>query len=154
MIDEESVHYPLLGYASDSEWFSLAHLGGASGYVRLGPKDRTFVVSMFHQMHCLRVLNLAFTKAKLATPGHLHHCLNYLRQGALCHADISLEPGDFEQRNFTRQRTGATHTCKDWSKVYPIVEQNFSRWNKKQQGMFRLQIEVTADKVIISSSKT
>lgn len=131
MTDEETVHYPAIGYASDAEWFSMADVDAGSGYIRLGPDNRIFAVSMFHQMHCLRMINLAFTKAPIATPAHLQHCFNYLRQGALCGADTSLESGDFEMRNFSWQRTGATHTCRDWTKVYLNMEQNFASWESK-----------------------
>ncbi|KAF9524163.1 hypothetical protein CPB83DRAFT_861718 [Crepidotus variabilis] len=128
MTDEESVHYPLLGMESDSEWFALADLESGSGYLRLGPENRIFAVSMFHQMHCLRMINLAFLKAHIASPPHLHHCLNYLRQAALCKADLSLEPGNFEERNFETQRSGATHLCQDWSAVYPFMETKYQWW--------------------------
>ncbi|KAF9045155.1 hypothetical protein BJ165DRAFT_1475704 [Panaeolus papilionaceus] len=128
MTDEESVHYPLLGAASDPEWFAMGDVDAGSGYLRLGPDDRLFAVSMYHQLHCVRMLNLAFAKSRIATPGHIQHCLNYLRQGALCNADLSLEPGNFENRNFEEQRVGATHTCRDWSVTYPIMEGNFVWW--------------------------
>ena len=131
MTDEESAHYPILGKFSDAEWFSMADEDAGSGYLRLGPEDRIFAVSMYHQMHCLRMLNVAFTKARIASSGHLHHCLNYLRQGALCNADLSLEPGDFEMRNFEREKIGATHTCRDWSQSYQVMNENYSWWTKK-----------------------
>lgn len=126
MVAEESIQYPILGHSSDPEWFSLTT--SEFGYVRLGPDGRLFIVSMFHQMHCLRVLNLAFSKARIATPGHIKHCLNYLRQAALCAADLTLEPGDFETKDYGVERTGATYTCRDWSSVYPIMEEYSARW--------------------------
>lgn len=130
MTDEESVHYQVQGLPSDWDWFSLAGYEVGLGYARLGPENRIFVVSMFHQMHCLRMLNLAFSKEPIAVPEHIHHCLNYLRQAALCGADLSLEPGDFEERDFAKQRTGARHKCKDWSKAYSTMERNFVEWEK------------------------
>ncbi|KAH0584445.1 hypothetical protein H2248_009982 [Termitomyces sp. 'cryptogamus'] len=126
MVAEETVHYPLLGLQSDAEWFSLTP--SKFGYVQLGPENRLFSVSMFHQLHCLRMLNLAFGKARIATSGHVQHCLNYLRQAALCSADLTIEAGNFEDRDFATARTGATYMCKDWSLVYPFLEENGARW--------------------------
>ena len=126
---EESVHYQLMGLQSDDEWFSLA--SADYGYVRLGPEDRMFVITMFHELHCLRVLNMAFGKAPLATPEHIRHCLGYLRQGVLCAPDLTLEPGNFEDRDFEVDRTGATHTCRDWSVVYPIADENYYAWTNR-----------------------
>ncbi|KAH7903246.1 hypothetical protein BJ138DRAFT_181613, partial [Hygrophoropsis aurantiaca] len=84
---EESADYPVLGLASDAQWFSLA--GPHEGFVRLGQNDRIFVVSMFHELHCLRLLNAAFDgPAGTVSKGHAQHCLNYLRQMALCSADL------------------------------------------------------------------
>lgn len=129
---EESIHYPLLGNASDAEWFSLTSEG--FGYVRLGENDRVFMVTMFHEMHCLRILNLAFSKEPIASPEHIQHCLNYLRQGALCSPDLSLEPGNFEEKDFSVERTGAVHMCYDWETVYDTMKMSMGRWMEKNHG--------------------
>ena len=147
------MHYPLLGYASDAEWFALA--GSAYGYVRLNapsnssctqPLDadgssslkcdktanRMFVVTMFHEMHCLRLLNLAFDPSDPVGEGHIKHCLNYLRQMILCDADLTLEPADWEKQlsegGDDLNRQGSTHICRDWETVYDAVEKNWREW--------------------------
>ena len=74
------------------------------------------------------MLNLAFTKSKASTPGHIGHCLSYLRQNALCGADLALEPGNFEERDFEIDRVGATHTCKQWTGVYSTMNANHDYW--------------------------
>ncbi|KZT04599.1 uncharacterized protein LAESUDRAFT_760894 [Laetiporus sulphureus 93-53] len=55
---EESVHYPLLGDASDDAWYALTNW--TNGFVVLGPEERLFAITMFHELHCLRILNLAY----------------------------------------------------------------------------------------------
>ncbi|KZT01793.1 uncharacterized protein LAESUDRAFT_739017 [Laetiporus sulphureus 93-53] len=129
MVIEESVHYPLQGLASDGQWDSLS--SESYGYVRLGTDDRLFAVTMFHELHCLRMLNFAFGKEGIATPEHIRHCLGYLRDGILCTPDLTLEPGDFEERDFEVERMGATHFCRDWSAVYPIMDENYAVWKAK-----------------------
>ena len=126
---EESVHYPPLGEPTEEEWLSIA--SPSYGYVRLGPEDRTFVVSMYHVLHCLRMLNRAFSKLPGATVGHIKHCLNYIRQGILCQPDLTLEPGNFEDRDFSVERIGGTHMCRDWEHVYKFVDQNYDVWTNK-----------------------
>ncbi|TFK55502.1 hypothetical protein OE88DRAFT_1672200 [Heliocybe sulcata] len=127
LITEETVHYPLLGPDSDTEWDALSSAG--YGYVRLGPDDRLFSVSMFHELHCLRMLNLAFGKAHIASRAHIKHCLNYLRQNILCSPDLTLEPGDFEEKDFSVEGEGSMHVCRDWSSVYPVMDEDYYRWS-------------------------
>ncbi|KAF9000120.1 hypothetical protein BDQ17DRAFT_1327939 [Cyathus striatus] len=129
---EESNRYRAQGLQSDPEWFSLTT--SSIGYVRLGDPKRMFMVTMFHEFHCLRMLNLAFEPtAKPGTPeyipsDHLRHCLDYLRQMVLCSADMTLEEGDFTEREFDSDRLGAVHVCKDWSAVYGVMEENWREW--------------------------
>ncbi|GJE88769.1 hypothetical protein PsYK624_048550 [Phanerochaete sordida] len=122
---EDSVHYPLRGTASDLQWLALTSAG--AGYVRLGPSDRQFVLTMFHEMHCLRILNLAFRRQTRLE--HVEHCLNYIRHGALCAPDLTLEPGDFEDSERGGGYTAGTHMCKDWGAVYAGSNANFRTWN-------------------------
>ncbi|TFK96611.1 hypothetical protein BDV98DRAFT_635697, partial [Pterulicium gracile] len=126
---EESSRYPLLGWKSDAAWSSLG--SSSSGFVRLGPSNRLFMVTMFHEMHCLRVLNLAFDPSNIVSDGHIAHCLGYLRQQALCNADLTLEPAGWEDKDFGGTDTeGATHVCRDWEQVYRVVEDNWVRWKQ------------------------
>jgi hypothetical protein len=48
MTVEESPTYPLQGVESDAEWFSMTSAG--YGYVHLGPNNRIFAVTMFHEV--------------------------------------------------------------------------------------------------------
>lgn len=126
---EETVHYLPLGETSDEAWFSVSSAG--YGYVRLGPEDRTFVVTMFHELHCLRMLNRAFTKSNGATPDHLRHCLSYIRQGVLCSPDLTLESGNFEEKEFEVERHGGTHTCRNWDQIYHFMDDNYFEWRNR-----------------------
>ncbi|KAI0833600.1 hypothetical protein BC628DRAFT_1335283 [Trametes gibbosa] len=127
---EESVHYLPLGSASDAEWLSLAQPG--FGYVRLGPDNRTFVVSMYHEMHCLCMMNLAFSPSAVSLP-HVKHCLNYLRQNIICTPDLALEWGDFETKDFDVERTHGVHECKDWAPIYSAVTDNYEAWQRQTE---------------------
>ncbi|KAH7912739.1 hypothetical protein BJ138DRAFT_1147525 [Hygrophoropsis aurantiaca] len=126
---EESVHFTLDSDASH-EWWSVSPPG--TGGVRFGPDNRVLFVAMFHETHCLRL----FRDGLLGhlDSEHMLHCLNYVRQWTLCHADLTLEPGDFTTRNFTQDRVGATHVCRDWDALYDEVSRNWVAWEAKGSG--------------------
>ncbi|KAH7918124.1 hypothetical protein BV22DRAFT_1025125 [Leucogyrophana mollusca] len=121
---EESVHFSPDPKASH-EWWAASPPG--TGGVRLGAENRVFFVSMFHQTHCLRYFRDGLLGKSV--PEHILHCLNYVRQWTLCHADLTLEPGDFTMRNFTQDRVGQTHVCHDWDALYDEVSANWAEWN-------------------------
>ncbi|KAH8993695.1 hypothetical protein EDB92DRAFT_1759978, partial [Lactarius akahatsu] len=87
------------------------------GAGRIGADNRTIAVSHFYyQEHSLHK-QLTNRTSKRRLPHH-RHCLNYLRQQALCHPDLTLEPGDFARRNCEVDRIGQTHTCRDLDTVW------------------------------------
>nr|GAT49483.1 predicted protein [Mycena chlorophos] len=84
---------------------------------------------MHLQLHCLQTFRDTLVDLNPALSwGHLRHCVNYLRQRALCQADLTLEPGDFTKRDFTYDRTGATHTCGNWNALISKVDDNWNNW--------------------------
>ena len=127
MVVEESVHYPITDPEAMDEWLYNSPFG--MGSVRLGPNNRGFFISMFHELHCLRLMRTALASTpKPSLIDHSFHCLNYLRESALCASDTTLEPGDFMQRDFTVDRLGATHICRDWGAIYEDVRINWVEW--------------------------
>jgi len=126
MVVEESAHYSLTDPEAGIEWLYTSPPG--TGSVRFGAENRTFFVSMFHELHCLRGFRHHFLGGKHSDKAHLQHCFNYLRQQILCHADLTLEPGDFTTRNFSENRIGATHTCQDWEAIYDYLTVNWDDW--------------------------
>ena len=127
---EESVRYSPWDAEGPAEWSSTSPPG--EGSVRLGRDGRVFYLSMFHELHCLRRIQKSLRDPQSVTRpavlGHTQHCLNYLRQWSLCQADRTLEVGDFVTRNFTADRVGAVHTCRDWRAVYDRVTYDWSNW--------------------------
>jgi hypothetical protein len=123
------VHYDLDSPVAAMEWNTTLPSGGAT--IHLGPDQRVFTVSLFHQMRCLNIIreSLAEVYADLSSkPAISHealtrHCMNYLRQMILCRADTRLEP---VRSNIGRgiAMSEVTHTCLDWSVVYEAAEAN------------------------------
>ncbi|KAJ7245285.1 hypothetical protein C8J57DRAFT_1242281 [Mycena rebaudengoi] len=122
------------------DWASTIPRG--HGWVKLGPDHRPFAVTMYHQLHCIdgirQYLLLSskgeHSKAKNSKI-HASHCFNYLRQLLLCGADITLEPTALVTLGHGKMGEGASgegvpHTCRDWTQVRSMVEENSSQWVK------------------------
>ncbi|KJA25155.1 hypothetical protein HYPSUDRAFT_38122 [Hypholoma sublateritium FD-334 SS-4] len=131
---EESVHYALDAPEAFEEWAELQQRIPGAGSVRFGPSHRYFILPMFHELHCIEnmrdeVLGQGINRnKKMVGWGHVQHCANYLRQWTLCRADLTLERGDFAERNFTWDRQGATHQCRDWRAVFDAVHSDWKSW--------------------------
>ncbi|KAM7206081.1 protein of unknown function (DUF3328) domain containing protein [Naviculisporaceae sp. PSN 640] len=86
------------GEESDMWWRKVFPIG--RGFVQhpdISPVPHGLAV--FHQLHCLNALRHGYWAARdgiepghLAQPGHIRHCIDYLRQSIMCHADTNLEP--------------------------------------------------------------
>ena len=128
MVVEESVHYAPGAPGAKDEW-RYERGAGFDGVGRIGAGNRTFAVSVFHQQHCLLNLYKQLTNRtnKHRFPHH-KHCLNYLRWHALCHPDLTLEPGDFARRDFEVDRVGQTHTCRDFEAAWDYDTRNWLDW--------------------------
>ncbi|KAF8157308.1 hypothetical protein K438DRAFT_1687140 [Mycena galopus ATCC 62051] len=128
MLMEETRSYPMDGGANAREiWATTTSKG--FGYVRLGAEHRAFAVSMFHQLHCMRLIHAALAgQYDEASHWHMQHCLNYIRQMILCSPNLTLEPADILSRDYEADRTGATHVCEDWSAMYRGAEKNWDTW--------------------------
>jgi len=107
--------------ASNAEWESLSP---GKGLIYLGEEKRPFSISMFHQLRCISILREEAIRNVTNPPGFMSglglHCLNYLRQTALCRASLALEPVTASPPVIMDY----DYTCKDWSAVYRAVSEN------------------------------
>ncbi|KAK0460181.1 uncharacterized protein EV420DRAFT_254840 [Desarmillaria tabescens] len=103
-------HYALDTETGISEWDRLLPPGG--GMVHLGPTQRPFSVSMFHQLRYLNII-----RGGLKDPKELlQHCMNYLQQMVLCRADSQLQS---VRRSTGRHVTSWSQprACRSWKIV-------------------------------------
>lgn len=132
---------------NNGAWDEITHLGmvaltGAE-QSKLGPSavfddadesptgETTYLgaVEVFHQLHCLDMLRLeiygeldgwyskhsphnAHTK-----PGHVEHCIDYIRQSLMCHPSLDILPFYADEKNMSKPVFNATRTCADFSKI-------------------------------------
>ncbi|KAJ6464364.1 hypothetical protein C8R45DRAFT_1023826 [Mycena sanguinolenta] len=129
---QESVHFTL--NASDpvaaDEWVLYSSIPKEFGRTRLGASQRVLVLTVSHQMHCLRRIHIALLNREdpLANSAHVHHCLNYLRQTLLCEAIDTVELGDFMEQDYELERIGGTLVCRDWGKAFDILDAKYEEW--------------------------
>jgi Mycotoxin biosynthesis protein UstYa len=133
MVAEETVHYGIDTPEGMEDWATTQVDGG--GFMTVGPPRRGFSVSMFHQLHCLRLVRWALGgKYHAKAWGHVQHCLNYLRQDIICDSDVTLEPADILERDYEAERFGSVHICRNWEALYMEANDNWAQW-AKEQGM-------------------
>ncbi|KAJ6602431.1 hypothetical protein DFH09DRAFT_899992 [Mycena vulgaris] len=131
MMVEDTVRYRYPSYEAPKEW-AYASPSGAGTYHADG--QLSLFVSMLHQYHCIETFGQQLTRTRKASDwGHLQHCLNYMREMTLCHPDLTLEPGDFTQRNFTTEHGGTIHVCRDLDPVYNSLRSNWMEWTRFQK---------------------
>jgi hypothetical protein len=124
MLLDDSVHYDLGSPRGIAEWKSL--FPPHDGAIRLGPDARPFGLSMFHELACVDTLRDALvsddTDMKPFERPNVDHCMNYLRQAALCRGDLTLQNLRRVDNHVTDWFT--TYECKDWSAVYDAIARN------------------------------
>lgn len=124
---EETVHYRHPNNGVSKEWF-FANPQGAGSF-RPATDAPTLFVTMLHQHHCVETFGEQLTRTNRTTDwGHLQHCMNFLRELSMCRPDLTLEPGDFTQRDFQTERFGAVHVCRNLDPVYDILNLNWKQW--------------------------
>jgi len=132
----ESTRYPdISSNVSSGMW--LTQFPAGAGYTHLGPDYRAFYTSMWHELHCLRVIHLLLEDPdddSFGGEGHLQHCLNYLRQYVLCGADDTLEPGDYKVMEERGEDVIFERECMDWQKIFDFNNRNEEAFRKDQLG--------------------
>jgi hypothetical protein len=53
-------------------------------------------------------------------PAHVRHCIDYLRQSLMCHADTNIEP--VVERLDGVKGFGSVHQCRDFNSVMDWIE--------------------------------
>ncbi|KAF8959149.1 hypothetical protein BDZ97DRAFT_1667613 [Flammula alnicola] len=124
LFEKNDTSYPL---TDNDAWNSL--VPPELGLTRIGPKGRPFGLAIYHQLHCLNSIRYMYMVARLGLTldsnvdtSYMHntHCIHFLRQGLLCHPDLTLIPVNGTQ--------GELHRCRDWSKIRKFVEDNQDEW--------------------------
>ncbi|KAI1148472.1 hypothetical protein F4825DRAFT_433881 [Nemania diffusa] len=132
------------GPESNAAWHSLlqgtivkvtAEELAQAGLESLALKDGTgylATLGVYHELHCIKRLRMWFyqdvyysnlTEAAYAeTRAHTEHCLDFVRQSAVCHGDVSLAPYRWLQDHEGHvigptMEPGGIHKCVRWDSL-------------------------------------
>jgi hypothetical protein len=135
--------------ADDEDWAHLLPYG--HGFVHHTATNSSYLVSQYHQIHCLRSFRNYFKflmdgNSTLGTPSvnHIDHCMRYMRQMVLCYGDSTLEPTHKQRAHDGRvvdavTGFGVTHTCRDWTQIWEYAETNWRSWEAQNASMSSLR---------------
>ncbi|KAH8091344.1 hypothetical protein BXZ70DRAFT_909797 [Cristinia sonorae] len=114
---------------SDKDW-NIMFPKPWNGFTSVGPENRVFAVAVYHQLHCLDIIRGVFVKNVNdldEAAHHIEHCLRYLRETILCHADLTLESAFWTEDRYGNtipgtEGVGVTHQCVDWDQLHDYME--------------------------------
>ena len=99
---------------NDSEWGTLFPTDGS---IKGGETNRTFLIAMVHQLHCLDVIRVGYVTNATDFRGHIEHCLKYLIQSIQCFGDTTLEEDEMVLVDGEWMHAvyvwGTQHKCRD-----------------------------------------
>ncbi|KAH8803546.1 hypothetical protein F5884DRAFT_904063 [Xylogone sp. PMI_703] len=89
------------------------------------PELSVYQVDGFHSLHCLyRLRNKILSDTPIAeTPrGHMHtlHCIDYIREQLMCHADMTLQGTD----DYVHYINNKGYQCRDFSAIQTWVNEH------------------------------
>ncbi|KAJ4356721.1 uncharacterized protein N0V89_004757 [Didymosphaeria variabile] len=134
VFQDDPSHYAMEGIPAWAEWNAIRPPG--KGFAFLGEEYFAFDVSMWHQIHCLNHIRTMLINGDDGS-SHTAHCFHYLRQGILCAADTTLEPGGVgskkENGEISHPETKTVHTCRDWRQVHDWLGSEHEKWTPEMQ---------------------
>ena len=91
-----------------------------------------YMVSFYHQLHCIKALQMQFVTSQMNSSGttwdsnHANHCFSYLRQAAICGGDMTLEGLDEDVESGERgiHGWGTVHICRNWETILDWMHEN------------------------------
>ncbi|KAI1172801.1 hypothetical protein F4777DRAFT_581563 [Nemania sp. FL0916] len=114
---------------SDSAWQNIFPVGrGFISHPKIAPNPMG--LSVYHQLHCLDGIRRGYWAARNGThhgshdirPSHIRHCIDYLRQSLMCHADMNLEPVNLNLGGVTgfnsRRKCYDIDKVKEWAQEW------------------------------------
>ncbi|KAF9729246.1 hypothetical protein PMIN06_000147 [Paraphaeosphaeria minitans] len=125
--------------ATLEKWNTMMPVGAGWG---APTEDTFFTTSMTHQLHCLFMMGRIYAALtsempdKLMSDYHSHylHCVDYLRQGIMCSADMAMEPHEQTDPDDNGPMDGSWnghHVCKDYGHIMPYLEEQIDQGIRK-----------------------
>ena len=135
------------------------HEHGLSGGYPYNRTAEVYVLSVFHQLHCLRALMGHLDLLQQAADSgqsvpdidarHTNHCFDYLQQSLMCSSDMTLEKVLHDENDQPIRAVdgwGVTHQCRQWATVAQFAREHGDGKNngKLEQEFYKGQAMETA----------
>lgn len=95
----------------------LPRLGSNGGTIRISPIPRRLVLSSLNVLECFNYFSFIFCGCLRIFPDH---CLDFLRQGSMCHADYSMYTVYWGERrqDIPTHHVPKVQKCVNWDKLH------------------------------------
>ncbi|CAK4033803.1 Cyclochlorotine biosynthesis O [Lecanosticta acicola] len=113
----------------------MKRLGREDIGVRVPGEDAYIgTLNVYHEIHCLKRIH-QYMYQDTYFPGiddkqremnrlHNEHCIDFLRQSAMCHGDVGLITFEWSPSNRIPVANATTHQCVDWNRL--------DKWTKQR----------------------
>lgn len=119
-------------------------------------QGQQYDITVFHQLHCLRYIRtFTYSILDLAQKGvsnegeryfvdhpddHIFHCFDYIRQGLMCNADMTVESPKEEDdgSHFAVNGWGIAHQCKSWVSDRLLLEVPIKLYGKYESANYSI----------------
>ncbi|CZR59325.1 uncharacterized protein PAC_09217 [Phialocephala subalpina] len=107
---------------------TMKHLGREQIGVRI-PGEENFIgtLNVYHEIHCLKRIHQYMYQdhyfpdiddsQREMNRLHNEHCIDFLRQSAMCHGDVGLITFEWSPTNLIPIANATTHQCVNWEKL-------------------------------------
>ncbi|KAF4304178.1 hypothetical protein GTA08_BOTSDO08549 [Botryosphaeria dothidea] len=103
--------------------------GGIDDSIELEHGGYLATLSVYHELHCLEWIKRSYARVESLDQlhekeDHLDHCLQVIREAAMCHADVNIEPYRWEEgQSVPIPSPGKDHLCVKFRNVESWVHQ-------------------------------
>jgi hypothetical protein len=137
---DDEFHYQMKGPRADYEWATIRPPNGGDVFLPdpSSSNSTLYTVSLWHQLQCLNHIRTVLVQGD-NDPNNTDtsHCFHYLRQSFLCAGDLTLEEGGGSMVGPVAPEANATHTCRDWTRVYDWTVEQQKGWTSEMVGLQR-----------------
>ncbi|KAB8303040.1 hypothetical protein EYC80_004494 [Monilinia laxa] len=125
---DENWHELLTAYNIELEPEIMQRFGREDTGVKVPGSDKYIgTLNVFHELHCIkRLYSYSYPEVYWADLSekqrevnriHNEHCLDFLRQAAMCHGDIGIVTYEWSEDSLMPVTNQTTHQCIDWKKL-------------------------------------
>ncbi|KAK2591109.1 hypothetical protein QQS21_011197 [Conoideocrella luteorostrata] len=126
---EANWHHLLQGFDVRISKDDFKNLGRLENAVEVNDETGGYaaLINVYHELHCLKLVRWSLypdyfypnssAEQTHERERHRDHCINYIRQSAMCHADVGLSTWHWRADDKMPHADMMPHTCRNWNAV-------------------------------------